>query len=473
MKKLISILLTLSMLVSFACFTQASAVDAVNQGGFNLGVLDGEQELGNALENFNPDSITASSNDVFALLEKGAFDSVDTLFTWSAENSNFDSEVDYVVDFFYNSKAELAWGNQVLDENGASIKGDVALTSANINAHLKRILNNKYGGQNLYLKNSNPSVKDADDYASAIATFIYNLINPTGGEYKKISIVFPGTETVSEDTFYGTIVEKSGLDDVLQYNWCNQSKINFKPVLYVIGIDFDDILDSEYLDGFRLGKKIVRYVIEKFLNAGPINYFLDLAWAYSRAYNASLYEPTMALLNMKIADRLSNTDKEAMTVEDLQTLTGLVNLIFNNFDSTDTSKLQFMTLPVRRIGMAKDTTEVFLVLLTYLNLNSRVGNNAQLLKNKSALTAIFGSDTVGAAFYDSVFLAEYKTNDGNPSTIEGFIDSYTAMYQDAIDHAPRDIIESVKRTLQKILKFIADYFDNLFKILTGEKQFGQ
>ena len=122
MKKLISILLTLSMLVSFACFTQASAVDAVNQGGFNLGVLDGEQELGNALENFNPDSITASSNDVFALLEKGAFDSVDTLFTWSAESSNFDSEVDYVVDFRRNDVSQPSASSVIKIDDGGVIK---------------------------------------------------------------------------------------------------------------------------------------------------------------------------------------------------------------------------------------------------------------------------------------------------------------------------------------------------------------
>lgn len=471
MKKLISILLTVSMLLSFACVAQVSAADSAVQGGFNIETDDAG--LDSALENFDPNSIIGSAEDVFTFLRDGKFDGIETLFSWSAENSKFSSEIEYVIDLLYNSKSEIMWGAHVADENGISIKGDIALVCANANVHLKRILNQKYGGQNLYLKSNNSSTKDADDYATAIASFIYNLLYPNGGEYKVIDVQFQGTQTVSEDTFYGTIVEKSGLDDILQYNWCNQPYMNFKPLLNVIGVDLDNILDSEYLDGFRLGKKVVKHVIEKFLNDGPVNYFLDLIWAYSRAYGVALYEPTVALFNLKISDRVADTSKQPMTVNDLKSLTGLVNFIFNNFTNTDTTKLQFMSMPVRRFGMAKDTTELFLMVFTYLNLNSRVSNNAQLLRNTDTFTEIFDEDAVGLAFYNSLFLAEYYAKDGTATDLNGFKDSFTGMYQDAIDNAPTDIFDSIKRTLQRILKFIADYFDNLFKILTGEKQFGE
>lgn len=473
MKKIISIVLTLSMLLSFMCFTQAGAVDSAVQGGFNIDSTGDESGLDGALENFNPDLISISADDVFKLLNEGKFNGIETLFSWSAENSKFSSEVEYVIDFLYNSSYELMWATQVTGEDGFGIKGDIALSLANANVHLRRILNQKYGGQNLFLKSNNPSVKDVDDYATAIASFIYNLLYPTNGEYKKIEIEFPGTQTVSDDTFYGTIVEKSGLDDVLQHNWCNQPYVNFKTVLNVIGVDLDNVLASEFLDGFRLGKKIIEHVITKFLNVGPINYFLDLIWAYSRAYNIVLYEPTMALLNMKVSARVADTNKPEMTVEDLKSLTGLANFIFNDFDNADTTKLQFMCMPIRRFGMAKDTTELFLMLFTYFNFNSRVANNAELLKDNSALKAIFGSDAVGAAFYSSTFLANYQAKDGTATNLAGFIESFSAMYQETLDNAPTDIFNSIKRTLEKIFKFIVDYFDNLFKLLTGEKEFGQ
>ncbi len=484
MKKFLCIVLCLSMIMSFAGVAGAESVDAAIEGNFTLGTtVDGQEGFVSSLNNFDYTSIVTDASDVFQMADSGAFDDVQTLFKWSG--NNFRSEGAYVADFLYNYKQHLMWATHVsyVDDKGTpddtdddvlvNGKNDLALVFADVNVYLKRILNNKYGGQNLFLKTID-GTPDCDDYATAIASFIHNLLYPTD-EYEIIEIEFPGTTTVSSDDFYGEIVSKSGMAEIIQYYWCNNKKgLDIKPLLYVLGVELQDVYESDYVDGLKLGKKVVSFVIEKILNVGPINYCFDLIWTYARTYHTYLREPTLALLGMRISDRVADETKQPMTMEDLDTLTGLANFIFNDFDITATDKLQFMTVPTARLGNSADTTELALFILTYLNMNVKYMNNESVLSSTTVPESIFGEDLLVTSFYKSLFLGEYTLKDGTPAEdIDAFVLGYSNMYTETIGSLPSDIFASIKRTLEKLFKFIADYFDNLFKLLTGEKNFGE
>ncbi len=483
MKKFICIVLCLSMMLSFAGIAGAANIDAVNQGNFNLGPLDGESGFAEALNNFDYTSIATDATDVFKMVDDGKLEDLQPHINLD-ESYSLDYAATYVEDLQYNVTSELTWGRHVTytNDNGTpddadddiivNPKSDISLAFSNVDVYLKRILNSKYGGQNLFLK-TNDGTPDCDDYATAIASLLYNLFYPTeNNEYVTIEIEFPGTQTVSKDDFYTEIVKKSGLDNILQYYWCNNSFLNINPVLYTLGVELDDMLEDDYKYGLNMGIRILSSVIEKILNVGPLNYALDLIWAYSRTYHLFLREPTIALFSIRIAERSSKTDMQPMTVQDLQTLGGLANFIFNDFDAQATDKLHFLLVPTARFGASRDTTELFLYVLTYLNINVKYLNNAEILRNSTVVSDIFGEDTLVSSFFKGLFLGEYTLRDGSPTDIDGFILGYSDMYKETIDMLPDDVFSSIKRAIEKILKWIADYFDNLFKILTGEKEFG-
>lgn len=422
MKKTLSLILASVMILSCVFSFNVSA-----EGGALDGILS---DITN-MENFENAILNSTSG--FEFPAEGDLE-VDQMI---AEGLITGEMLGISVDFLYNSKSDLMWKDVSVS------KDDVALASANLNTYLKRVFYDKYGGFNLYTMKDNA----ASVYATKIANFLGNMFYP---DFEEVTIQFYGTETISEDEFYGEIVKKSGFGDVLQYNWCNQGRFDFRPMIETWGLSTGKVLNSEYYDGFRLGKKLVAAVINKFLSEGPISAFMSILNIYSKSYMLYLYDATAALFSAKIAAGV-------VSPEELQTLDGLMNLIVNNNNPDDTDKLQFVAMPSDRFRIAKDTTELFLYFIVYSNINCRYKNNTNVVESYKQMIDDDKIDMI----IDVLLLGDLRQ----------LVVSLGDLFQENLQLVPEDLFTRIANTISKFIKMIADYFDNLFAIIMGEKEF--
>ena len=404
-------------------------------------------------------SAATYADDIDALYNEGKLSGVDTAF-----KSTTGDEMATALNSLYNSTNTLVWDS--LDVT----KGDLALACGNANIYLKRLLNQKYAGGKLFLD------ENADGYATSISHFLYKMFyifNATD-ELQARNVVFEGSQAVPEEDFYQQIAIVSGFADLLQSNWCD-ANVDFVALVELFGLSKQDILASDYKTGYQLGGKILKYSIEKILNVGPIEYIVNIVSALSTSYAAKYQNAAEALLKIRI------NSLNGVSAETLSTFTGVLNLIFNNLDSSRTDCLQFCTLPEKRIAAASGETEVFLYLLTYLNINSKYANNESLLRgyfnDYASILLTTGStqedSNVIKGFYYSVLLADYMdSNASSVSSLGEFVTSYKDMYQSTWDNAPNDIMNSIYNSIISFFRAIAQVIDNWLKIFSGEKEFG-
>ena len=435
MKKFLSILLALTLLMGTLVCIPAYAADEVIEEGTEGEVTEEPGKLDEIIgditnmENFQNAVINSSSGFVFP--EDGEEDINKMIAGGLIEGEMLGLSVDYL----YNGTGELFWKNVTVS------KDDITLAKANLNTYLKRVLNEKYGGFNLYTMENNA----ASINATKIANFLGHMFYP---DFRDVTIQFEGNETIREDQFYETILEKSGFADVLQYNWCNQGRFDFRPVLQTWGLNLGNVLESEYKDGMRLGKKLLPAVINKFMSEGPVNAALDIINTYSKSYLFYLYDATVALFTQKISAGIIDPT-------DLETMDGLLNLVVNNNNPDDTSKLQFVTLPTKRFKASKDTTELFLYIILYSNINCRYKNNEAVVEGYK------GEDARVNSMIDVLLKGD----------ITEFVLDLSNLFAENITQTPNDIFSSLKNTISKFIQKIADILDQWFKILTGEAQF--
>lgn len=393
MKKILCLILSLTLLVS------SLSIGVFADGGndkmnfnFDLSKLVtdkiNEIDFKKALENFNfngdiPDDCKTPEGqyDIEKLVTSGTASNV-YMFGLS-------------IDFLYNSEETLLWTklpasgdpyctnckkafkadavpNKTCPDCGKTLKidtiyNDMALACGNLNFCLKKIFNKYYEGNKLY--------------TAANATKICNIIGHllfTNYTDQNIGFDIPLVEDNEENVnlFYDTIAEKSGLKELIQKNWCNSPRLNYKPLLYTLGVNFEDFPapERDIYDAKYVSRILLSSIISSVMSFGPVNYLLDVIWAFSRTYAIFLYEPIKALFSVKISSGLIQEDE-------LKTFKGLLNLIFNNNNSADTSKLQFITPPSRRFATSVDTTELFLYVIIYLNLVGKNGNNPAVIEN--------------------------------------------------------------------------------------------
>ena len=353
------------------------------------------------------------------------------------------------VDYLYNSTEQLYWKDVAIS------KDDLTIASANINTYLKRIVREKYGDNKLYSMEKNEyGVPTASYYATKIANFLGNLFYP---DFVGVTIEFEGTETVSEDAFYSAIVRQSGFGDLLQNNWCNQGIVDFRPMLETWGLLSENILASEYKSGYRLGKKLVAAAINKFISEGPVAAFMDILQKYSRSYNTYIYESTVALFRLKLA-------AGEVDLEELGSLHELFNIAFNANNPEATDKLQFVQMPTDRFARAQDKTELFLYVLLYSNINAQYKNNIDVIEgykahiNSSTLTDEQKSNI--NAMLDALLKGD----------VSELVTKLSSLVLYNIQETPNDWKNALKNAIAAFFKKIVDYFDNLFKILSGEKE---
>ena len=437
MKKAISMFLALTIaLSSFFCVN----VFAADEDGSIIGdIFDDVTNM----ENFENSIVTGSSGFIYP--EDADYD-VDKMI----ENGEIEGEMlGITLDFLYNENTYLNWGK--LDVS----KDDMALAKANINTYLQRILKDKFGGFNLFsMSNNEKGIPAASYNATVITNFLGNLFYPN---YVDKTISFAGTEHIDADEFYGTIVRESGFGELIQYNWCNQVGVDFRPMIETWGLDCEKLLKSEYKDGFRLGKKLLSAVFDKFINEGPVNAILDIVHIYSRSYSKYIYDATLALFNLKVS-------AGEVTPEELKSLHEIFNLIFNANDESNHTKLQFVQMPTNRFKLAEDKTELFLYLIVYFNINAQFKNNETVIDGYKAKVDAMNLKGEDKTYIKSIIDGVLKGD------LNGLVKNLTSLFSMNVTETPNDIFKSIKNALASFFKRFIDYFDNLFKILSGEKE---
>ena len=439
MKKVISAVLALVMV--FSCFTCGLTVSAEEEDG---SLLDGIINDATNLENFQQAIIGGGTG--FDYSAKEDFYDVDKMI---ADGKIGGQMLGMSVEYLYNSSETFYWKDVAIS------KDDLAIASANINAYLKRIVREKYGDYNLFSMEPNEyGIPYASYYATKIANFLGNLFYP---DFVDVTITFEGTETVAEDDFYSAIVRQSGFGELLQNNWCNQGQIDFRPALETWGLLNENVLKSEYKSGYRLGKKFVAAIINKFISEGPVAAFMNILEVYSKSYETYLYDATVALFNLRIA--AGDVDHP-----ELKSLHELFNIIFNGNNPDATDKLQFVQMPTDRFAAARDKTELFLYVLLYANINAQYGNNVAVIDGFK--------DTINAS--DLTDEEKGNINAIIDALLKGDATDLVAKLTDLvmynIQETPNDWINAFKKAIAAFFKKIADYFDNMFKLLSGEKE---
>lgn len=442
MKKFIAVLLCALMILSSLCVggfaaDESTTVDKIVESiGFE-----------EALKDFNadstkiPDEYLDGSNDydIEELVNSGALDNVNML--------------GLSVDFLYNSTEPLFWKTLSIERN------DLALVEGNLNMYLLGIIKKQIG-----------SVGDVKLYtaenATKITNFIGRLINPGF-----VDVELKGDEYCNQTGFYTGIAKESGLANVIQLNWCNQPRINFKPLLYVLGFNFSDEVmlgASKIYNGTNVARTLIKGVIETVQTNGPLKYILSVVSNMAKTYSMYMYEPLVALFNGAIT-----TGK--IKAEDLSTLKGLFNYISNGCDPTDTEHLQFISVPSYRFALATsvngsasksttDTTEMFLYSLLYLNL---VG------KNKSNASVI---EKIKQEISSSAVLEE-KEKENLRIIIDGiFLGDLEQMTGIMADITTDNLHQAKENILQNLIKMLTSFFTNfanlIQKMIDSLKNFG-
>lgn len=420
MKKFLALLLSLVMIVS----SLAVAASAESAG---IADMVGDIDFAKALENFNADGMELPEE---YLDENFEYDMEELLQSGALNNLNL---FGLTVDYLYHNSDDLFWSTLTVQ------KSDLALAKANLNMYLMRVLKNHFGDEKLYTARN----------AEAIANFVGHLINE---DFTDVTVIY-NSEPVSEAVFYKTVADFSGLDQVIQHNWCDQPTINFKPLLYALGVNFNDLLERDFNDGQVLAETLIKAVITRNLQNGPINYILDVVTTFSKTYGISLAEPIKALLKSKIV-------RGVIYDYELDTFRGFLNLLFNNNKPDDGTKLQFMTPPTYRIAIAKDSTEVFLYLLAYLNLDVKYKSNADVIKNYQAEISAndFLDDTEKErinAVLGGVFL-------GDLSGIVAIIDDLAV---ENIEEGKNDLKNNFINFIVNMIKKFLGMFDKIYQSL--------
>lgn len=376
------------------------------------------------------------------------------------------------VDNLYNGSGEFQWTELDIrypssDAGGSAIempvtKSDIALAKGNVNTYLKRFLVENYIGNKLYTEKN----------ATNIANFLGNLFYP---DFEKVQITFPDPVAISDDEFFAAIADKSGLGDLIQDNWVGKN-IDFIPMMTLFGVLKTNVLDREYADGHAIAAHILRAFFQKILEfSGPVNYIMDLFSAFVTSYN-SVSNTYSSAINALFALK---TNAGVFSESEIQTATGLLNAIFNDLNGDDKSSYQFIELPESRMALAKDTSELSLYILMYLAINYHYANNAAVVNKFITSTLPSYLNTVNTS-YDkesevnvkaAIILATETVLTGDIS--KDALEWTLGLTNQNVGSLGNDIWSLIRNSLSGFFQRIAEWFDNILKVLSGEKKFGE
>ncbi len=401
-------------------------------------------------------------------------DSFSTYNEYEAENKD-KTVYGFDYDFIYDtSESYVDWKKLDIrfEEGGFPIQStreSISLGIGNMNSYLKRLMNSFFLGGKLY----------TDEYAVDLINFFGKLVNPN---FEPVSKAFESNTTPNEYDFYDLIAVKSGLADVIQTNWIDAG-IEFKNFLVAFGVDLSDIVSTDFVKGKPVARVLIMSIINTLLGYGPLEYAIRTLETLSASYSSSLYRATTSLFSMKISQgkpqKQSNGQIKRVeySVDELKSVQGLLTYAFDGIIDYD-----FFRFPDAKIATTSDRAEKLLFLMIYFAINYKYNDNAAVVDGFA--DKIYDFFCEGKRYktggYDKKRITEVVQNISKMIDIAlkgdislESIDMLDSLMEENLDKAPDDILTQVKNWLSKIMRKIADYFDYLLKLFTGEIKYGE
>ena len=362
-------------------------------------------------------------------------------------------------------------GNAV--PNAEISKADISLLFGDVNMFLLRIMKELYSDYRFY----------TDANAVKCINIIGNLFYPNFTEYPEGSKIFSqrdyvytdsatGVPYADEAVFFQKVSDLSGFSDLIQVNWVDYgaARSKYEPVLSLLGVAEGELLESEYMRGDRIGSAILSGAFARIMAEGPITYFLGIFESLSKTYLTYYYTPIKLLFSQK---------ESLISQEELRTLTGLLNLIFNDNNTSDVNSYQFAPLPESKLAQCDDKSEFYLMILAYLNFNTQYLSNKSVIENLKVdiRNSKISDETVDesgnkTAGYKTrlIKIIEGLTADHIEKIFyDGTLDSLTV---ENLASKPDEYMGNISEAISRIIKKIADWFQMWIDIFTGKLEFG-
>ena len=267
-------------------------------------------------------------------------------------------------------------------------KGDFGLMRANSNNQLVKVIRTIWGDGAIY---SSPKI--ATQNALKLTNFIGKLMNEEFDEIdSKDYKPFANKVRVTRDEFFEEVAVSSGLADLLQAKWCNAKGFDVKRIMSALGVNVDSetILDSEITKGNKMGARILADMYTDFF-ADPVGYVTRLVQIFCKNYDTYYAKAIKELFSVKFRYMMelstkSNSDNlPSYTGLELDSVDGLMGFladcVYIMDGNLNEARFTFAPLPAKRFAAAKDTNELYVYVLCYLELNRVYNDNAVMIKN--------------------------------------------------------------------------------------------
>ena len=349
-------------------------------------------------------------------------------------------------------------------------KGDFGLARANSNNLLAKYIGAALGDGAIY---ATPEL--ASTNAVKLANFIGKLVNPQFTGLDPNLKPFTDNKKISREKFFEEVTILSGLDIVLESEWCNAKGFDVKDIMTAFGVNVNDdvIFDVELTEGSKMGARILSDIYKGF-TSDPMGYVMYVTQLfcknYERSYKTALVELFRTQYNEILAKSRSGKYPELDYYKgtELNSVDGFYNFITDciyvmkvDNGTKNASKFRFAPMPVKRYASAADINELYLYMLCYFELNRIYEDNGAIINEKidNFVELIKGNDDV-ETILRSMFCGELT-----------FFGIYTlqlgALTEDLILNASDNLMTSIRKALAQFLQRFIDAMDNFMNLLFG------
>lgn len=361
-------------------------------------------------------------------------------------------------------------------------KGSFSLIRANANNQIINTISKTWKNDAFF-----KDTETANKNAVKIANFIGNLLYPNFVEIPEGTEVFTDNKKLDAYNFFARITEVSGLEDILQNNWCEARNFNVKDIMKALGVNIADdvLLNVETEKGVYMGARILTDMFREFFE-NPVVYVEQLIQLFSKSYGYTYQRAIEALFVQKYPSMAAKSREGAYPKLDpydgseLKSVDGLINFITDciyvekvDAGQTNAKKFSFAPLPVNRIVNAADVDELHLYFLCWFELNRVYGENKAMIET-------FISDIVAA------LKANYKSStNSKPKDIEAtkkvlrtlflgeftMIDVFTfhlsTLTENTINNFTPSFFNNLKNSIVTLFQKFIDAMDSFMNLLFG------
>ncbi len=361
-------------------------------------------------------------------------------------------------------------------------KGSFSLIRANANNQIINTISKTWKSDTLCA-----DTQTANENAVIIANFIGNLLYADFVEIPEGTKVFTDNKKMNIYDFFTKVTEISGLDDILQANWCNVNTFNVKDVMKALGVNIADdvLLNVETEKGVYMGARILTDMFREFYE-NPVVYVEQLLQVFCKSYSYSFQRAVEALFVQKYPSIAAKSHTNSYPKLDkydgteLKSVDGFLNFITDciyvkNVDAGDTSakKFAFAPLPVNRMVTAADIDELHLYMLCWLELNRVYGDNTAVIEEfikdiVAGLKANYRSSTnskpkdiqATEKVLRTMFLGEF-------TMIDVFTFHLSTLTDNTINNFAPSFFNNLKNSIVTLFQKFIDAMDSFMNLLFG------